>query len=153
PFTFVSSGREWLQESSTQGPFIELAFERTSDGTRTGICLETVEEARQLLTDAERALEHGSGASEIDRHGISITATPELSSTLRRAIRLHDERLESERREGETPTGSKSQRYSAIIHELSATVPIDHDGIVIDESQVPWSDLEALMRPEHRLKV
>jgi hypothetical protein len=158
PFTLVSSRTEWFQDDDASNAFIELVFERSPHDAEARIRLGTVEDAHELLEATESALGEasespGAALPEMQYRGVRLGASAELSNVLHRAIQLREERLDAERQRSEgLATRPTRDRYTAVIRELPATPPTDQDGIVIDESHVPWDLLRALMRPNFSLK-
>lgn len=157
PFTLVPSQTEWVDPASSTDAFLELVLQRTPEDPPTTVRFDTVDHARDFLNANDHALTTAPGQSshppELQYQGLRVAASAELSHVLSRAIQLHEQRIDAERQNDRQPPRQQgSGRYTAIIRQLQATAPTDEDGIVIDESQVPWDALTDLMRPAFSLK-
>lgn len=152
PVARESSGLAWFAEATEEaGYFLELVLEHAKDLPQR-IPLATREEALRLFEENERALASGVVAPlQVGRW--QLPPSEALRLQLQTALALTPQAPPG----GPPPRSQEADPQgrgvlAAIVRELGASKQHDSDGLVIDESQVPWERLEALLNPGIHLK-
>jgi hypothetical protein len=144
-----SSGITWFTEDERLA-FLCLDIRR-SDGTTTRVEIPTVEDARKLREAVRAQLDRPGGAGEgtprVEVDGREVPASINVAEALDVAIVRHD----AEARAGRPSEALASPRQRlVVVLEESAAVP--EGEIVVDQSLVPWAELDRLLQPGRALK-
>lgn len=134
-----ATGVDWFgKKPSGEAPFIEILVDSESAAGQRVIPIPTEEDARTVYTANEAALSRGS--TELVKAGeLSFRPSENIRAQLRGPLRI----------EGDAPPrplAAPKGNYAAIVKELESAQEVDADGIVVDESIVPWGELTALLK-------
>jgi hypothetical protein len=156
PLVFQSSGVGWYDKSEAKGPFLRLVFSGPETEQRTEISVAQPHDAQHLLDDTTAALvqmaAHPEEPVAVTFDGLMIRPAPALRDTLGRALTLYRERLVHDAEEPAQNRTERLGRFAAVIDEREASATFDRDGLVIDESRVPWQELAKRLEPGVNLK-